>query len=200
MIEFIVRARAAPVDPDHFLEAIGAGIGVEYLADIIRDSLFVSQAHREDTIVTLVLEKSRDFSRVIRLNGANLGALPDLHERSLLGVIADALRAGRNLEKDAAVTDARGIEIIATSFEHLVRERVALQPVYLLDKGGTDVRETELSKDVVFVLTDHTPMPKNTYKSMARQGVLKLSLGPHMLHAAQCISIIHNERDRQATI
>ncbi|MGV0033836.1 MAG: hypothetical protein ACNYPE_02355 [Candidatus Azotimanducaceae bacterium WSBS_2022_MAG_OTU7] len=65
MIEFIVRARAAPVAADRFLEAIGTGAGVEYLADIVRHAIFVSQGHREDTKITLVLEKSQFFSRVV---------------------------------------------------------------------------------------------------------------------------------------
>ena len=83
------------------------------------------------------------------------------------------------------------------SFEHLVKSRAEEQLVYVLDTSGQDIRSEQLPEDVVFVMTDHTPMPKNTYKSMARQGVRKLSLGPIMLHAAQCVTIIHNELDRQ---
>ena len=48
------------------------GAGLEYLADIVRHGLFVSQGHRDDVSVALVLEKSRDYSRVVELQGAPL--------------------------------------------------------------------------------------------------------------------------------
>ena len=74
MVEFIVRARAAPVRPDSFRAAIGQSQGVEYLADIIKAGLLVSQGHRPDVAIHLVLEKSLDFSRVVTLKGADLGS------------------------------------------------------------------------------------------------------------------------------
>jgi tRNA (pseudouridine54-N1)-methyltransferase len=197
LIEFIVRARSAPVAADRFLDAIGTGVGVEYLADIVRHAIFVSQGHREDTKVTLVLEKSQFYSRVVELDGAILGSLPDLHERAFLQVISDALRVAASLEKNESVCDERGIRVTATSFEQLVKSRAEEQVVYVLESSGQDIRSEQFPEDVVFVMTDHTPMPKNSYKSMARQGVRKLSLGPLMLHAAQCVTIIHNELDRQ---
>ena len=66
----------------------------------------------------------------------------------------------------------------------------------MLDAKGVDIRDPLISDNAVFLLTDHTPMPKKTFNSLARQGVMKLSLGPVMLHASQCISVIHNELDR----
>ena len=170
---------------------------MEYLADIVRHGIFVSQGHRKDTKVTLVLEKSQFYSRVVQLDGAILGSLPDLHERAHLEVISDALRAAASLEKNESACDGRGIQVTAMSFEQLVKLRAEAQRVYVLDTRGQDIRSEQFPEDVVFVMTDHTPMPKNTYKSMARQGVRKLSLGPLVLHAAQCVTIIHNELDRQ---
>ena len=199
MTEFVVRARAAAADADRFLSQVGQGLGVEYLADIVRHSLFVSQGHREEVTVSLVLEKSQDFSRVVSISGASLGSLDDIHEAALLKAIADALRAGNGLKKHETRTDDRGISVTAKSFEQLVRERAEAGTVFLLDPDGLDVRKEEVLTELaeaVFVMTDHTPMPKNTYKSMQRQGVKKLSLGPGMLHTAQCVSILLNELDR----
>ena len=103
MIEFIVRARSAPVEADRFLASIGTGVGVEYLADIVRHAMFISQGHRSDACLSLVLEKSADFSRVLRISGSDLGSLPDLHEMSLLRAIADALRSASTLGKDESI-------------------------------------------------------------------------------------------------
>lgn len=196
-MEFVVRARAAPVDPERFRSAIGQGLGVEYLAGIIRQALFVAQDHRDNVTLNLVLEKSQDFSRCLRIAGDTLGSVDNLHENALLNVIIEALAAGAGLAKDASATDSRGIEIMAISFETLVKRFAIERPTFVLAPGGEDIREAEVTSDAVFVMTDHTPMPKNTYKSMARQGVLPLSLGPKMLHADQCITIIHNELDRR---
>ena len=197
MIEFIVRARGAPVLADRFREAIGSGVGLEYLADIVRHAIFVSKGHRENTKVTLVLEKSSMYSRILELDGASLGSLPALHEDAILKVLGDALSISESLTKDESVSDERGIKVTATSFEQLVKLRAENQVVYVLEPSGSDIRDEDFPKDVVFIMTDHTPMPKNTYKSMSRQGVRKLSLGPLMLHASQCVSIIHNQLDRQ---
>lgn len=197
MAEFIVRARAAPTQADNFRAAIGRGQGVEFLADIIRHTLFVAQGHRDDAVLHLVLEKSQDFSRVITLTGAELGSVGDLHEGALLELIARALAEGEGLGKDEAVTTGEGLIVQATSFEHLVRDKASGLPTFVLSPKGSDIRETPLTASDVYVMTDHTPMPKNTFKSMARQGVKPLSLGPQMLHAAQCITLIHNEHDRR---
>ena len=79
----------------------------------------------------------------------------------------------------------------------LVRNLAAERDVFLLDQEGDDLRTVALAEDAVFVLTDHTPMPRKTYSSMARQGVRKLSLGPLVLHASQCMTLVLNERDRK---
>lgn len=196
MIEFIIRARATPTNADSFLGLIGQGRGVEYLADIVRHALFVSQGHRDDVLVSLVPEKSADYSRVVTFSGGQLGSLADMHERALLEAIAGALRAGAALGKHETVMDARGVSVTAKSFEQLVRERTQQTQVYLLDPEGEDIRALKPAEPVVFVMTDHTPMPKNTRKSMRRQGVKEVSLGPRMLHTAQCVSILLNELDR----
>lgn len=196
MIEFIVRARRAPVTGSALLAAMGQGEGVEYLAQIVVNGLFVSKGHRQDAKVTLVLEKSADYSRAVTLSGGSLGSLAGLHERAILEAIASALDAAQGLAKDASVTDARGLIIRAVSFERLVKETAAERPVYVMSRKGQDIRGLPLPPDAVFVMTDHTPMPAKTFKSLARQGVTPVSLGPVMLHASQCITLIHNEIDR----
>jgi len=196
--EFIIRARKAPVDAGKFLDSVGRGAHVEYLAQIILNSLFISRGHREDTVLTLVLEDSPDFSRAITMAGNTLGSLQGMNEDALLQTCASALRAAKGLGKEQSVTCDNGIEVRTISFERLVKEKAAINSVYMLDRKGTDIRETTIVADPVFLLTDHIPMPRKTFKSLARLGVEKLSLGPVMLHASQCISVIHNELDRQS--
>ena len=130
------------------------------------------------------------------MQGNSLGSLSGMNESALLNTCATALRAGKSLQKEASVICDDGIIVKAISFEHLVKEKALHQEVYMLDRKGSDIRETSISDNAVFLLTDHIPMPKKTFNSLTRQGVMKLSLGPTMLHASQCISVIHNELDR----
>ena len=198
LVEFIVRARSAPTDPEKFLGAVGQGHGVEYLASIVTNALFVSQGHRSDARITLVLEKSADFSRVVTFSGDSLGNLVGAHEAAMLKSIAVALEAGVGRAKDETTMTHENISVAATSFERLVKLRSEHLPVYLLDRKGRDIRQAPVAQNSVFVMTDHTPMPKKTFNSMARQGVKKISVGPKMLHAAQCITLIWGELDRVA--
>ena len=195
--EFIVRARAASTDPAQFLASVGKGAHVEYLAQIIVSALMISKGHRDDTTLSLVLEDSLDFSRCLTFFGGKLGDLGGTTEAALLKVIADSLGLSKGLAKEASITTPIGVQATAISFEHLVKAKVADQRVFLLDPKGEDIRAIDLPIDAIFLLTDHVPMPKKNLKTLVRQGVKKISLGPVMLHASQCISVIQNELDRR---
>ncbi len=196
MREFILRARKAPVKPEKFLDAVGTGAHVEYLAHNIINALFVSKGHRQDTILTIVLEDSADFSRALTFDGRTLGSLTGLHEKALLGVCASALRASIGLGKAGSIISEHGIAVRTISFEHLVKEKADGRRIFILDRKGQDVQSVEMPDDPVFILTDHIPMPKKTFNSLARLGVEKLSLGTLMLHASQCITLLHGKLDR----
>ena len=197
MNEFVIRARKAPTRADDFLAAVGKDGRVEYLAQIFNNTLFVSKGHREDTILTFVLEDSMDYSRAITVRGDQLGSLAGTTESDILNLLASTLRLAEGLAKEAMLETPEGIIVQAISFEHLVKHRLETQQVYLLDKKGVDVRQQEFEENAVFLLTDHIPMPRKTFKSLKRQGVANISLGPIMLHASQCVVLIQNELDRQ---
>lgn len=197
MATFVVRAHGAPTDPATFLGSAGEAAHVEYLAQIIVEGLFVSKGHRDDVTLTLVLERSRDYSRAITLRGDCLGSLPGLDEANILETLADALHAGSTLAKEGGAALENGILIAATSFEHIARDQLAKGDVFLLDRKGVDVREVDLDADATFLLTDHVPMPKNLHKSLVRQGAQPLSVGPVMLRASQAIVVVQNEIDRR---
>ena len=192
MPEFIVRVHNAPVTPSRFL----AAQGVEYLAQMVVNALFVSQGHRADAALTLVLEKSDDFSRALTLRGDALGSLASLHEAGILAALGESLGAAEGLGKEACITDGQGIQVQAISFERLLKARLESCPCYLLDPSGQDIRGTALAPESVFVMTDQVPMQKKIRRSLVRQGCMPLSLGPRMLHASQCMTLVHNELDR----
>lgn len=197
MNEFVIRARKAPTRASDFLASVGKQGHVEYLAQIFNNTLFVSKGHRRDTILTFVLEDSSDYSRAVTVRGDQLGSLTGTTESDILNLLAKSLQFSEGLAKEATIETPQGLSVQAISFEHLVKDRLETKQVYLLDKKGTDVRQQAFSEDAVFLLTDHIPMPRNTFKSLKRQGVENISLGPVMLHASQCVVLIQNELDRQ---
>jgi len=198
LIEFLVRARAAPVNPSHFKGLIGKGYGLEYLADIVRNALFVSKGHRENVAVSLVLERSKDFSRVIRFSGASLGSFKDLHETAILMRIFDALCAAEKLKKNEELKENEGVFVSAQSFEAYFSSKIQTQTPYLLDKKGQDIRLVTFEPEPLFLLTDHTPMPRNSKKSLLKSGISAVSVGPTILHSSQCIAVVLNELDRKS--
>lgn len=170
---------------------------MEYLAQIVQSALFVSKGHRPDVRLELVLENSRDYSRTITLAGDSLGGLDGLTEADVLAVLADCLEAGRQLRKEETIDTRPGLRVTAISFEHLAGRYLAGPPVFLLDRKGADLREQHLENSAVFLLTDHVPMPRKLDKSLRRQGAIAMSVGPVMLQAAQCITVVLNEFDRR---
>ena len=48
-----------------------------------------------------------------------------------------------------------------------------------------------------FLLTDHIPMPKNTFHTLDRLGAKRITLGPTMLFASQCVVLIHHALDER---
>lgn len=197
MVEFIVRAHGTPTDPDRFLGEAGAKAHVEYLCQIIVAGLFIAKGHRSDVAVTLVMEHASDYSKAVTLNGDCLGSLAGLTEGAILKALADALAASSRLDKEQALALDNGIRVAATSFERLVKSRRDTQPIFLLDKKGADIREVSIDPDAVFLLTDHVPMPRNLHRSLIRQGAVPVSVGPVMLQASQCVSVVLNEVDRR---
>ena len=67
--------------------------------------------------------------------------------------------------------------------------------LYVMDKKGDSIRELDFGENPCFLLTDHIPMPKKTFNSLKRLGAEKISLGPRMLFASQCVVLIQNELD-----
>ena len=197
MREFLIRSKGLPVDPKKFFSSTGAGGHAEYLADVIKQTLLTAKGHRADTKVTIVLEKSTDYSRAIEIDGSALGRLPGWQETEILEFLTEGLKLGRKLKKNEVVAFIEGVNIRATSFEKLVRDHT--ETLAMLEPGGNDIRLEPRLENLLFILTDHIPMERNTRKFLKRLGAKRLSLGPVTLHTSQCVTLIHNEIDRRST-
>ena len=197
MRTFVLRARAAPTDSQALLASIGQAAHPEILAHTLMNAIFVAQSHRPDVTVHLVLESTRDFSRAIRFDADAMHDIGGFDERALLGKIARALDASRGMGKDETRPVESGVTVSTTSFERLVQALAEDHQLFVMDRKGTPIREQAFDGNPCFLLTDHIPMPKKTFNSLERLGAKKITLGPKMLFASQCVVLIHHALDER---
>lgn len=195
MRSFVLRARAAPTTSKALLEGVGNEAHTEILAHTMMNTMFVAQSHREDVVVHLVLESTKDYSRTITIHSNDITNIGGFHESTLVATVARALDASVGMGKEQLRDVEPGITVRTVSFERLVQELAEDHQLYMLDKKGEFVRDAEVGANPCFLLTDHIPMPKKSYNSLKRLGTEKISLGPKMLFASQCVVLIHNELD-----
>ena len=197
MRTFVLRARAAPTDSQKLLAAVGQEAHPEILAHTLMNAIFVAQSHRADVIVYLVLESTADFSRTIRFEANAMHEIGGFDERALLGKVAKALEASRGMGKEETRPVESGVSVRTLSFERLVQELGADHQLFVMDRKGTPIREQLFQGNPCFLLTDHIPMPKNTFHTLDRLGTKRLTLGSMMLFASQCVVLIHHELDQR---
>ncbi len=197
MRTFVLRARAAPTESRKLLAAVGQEAHTEILAHTLMNAIFVAQSHRADVTAHLVLESTPDFSRAIRFVAADMHAIGGFEQGALMARIANALDASTGMGKDEVRSVEPGVTVRTTSFERLVQELAADHALYVLDRKGTAIREQAFGRNPCFLLTDHVPMPKKTFHTLDRLGARKISLGPTMLFASQCVVLVHHELDQR---
>ena len=197
MRSFVLRARAAPTDSRKLLASVGGEAHTEILAHTLMNAIFVAQSHRADVVVYLVLESTPDYSRTIRFDANAMRDIGGFDERALLGKVAKALDASRGMGKDEARPVESGVTVRTISFERLVQELAEDHQLFVMDRKGAAIREQVFEGHPCFLLTDHIPMPKNTFHTLDRLGAKKIALGSTILFASQCVVLIHHELDQR---
>jgi len=197
MRTFVLRARAAPTDSRKLLAGVGQEAHTEILAHTLMNAIFVAQSHRADVVVYLVLESTQDFSRTIRFEANAMHDIGGFDERALLGKVAKALDASSGMGKEETRPVESGVSVRTVAFERLVQELAEHHQLFVMDRKGTPIRESVFAGNPCFLLTDHIPMPKNTFHTLERLGAKKLTLGSKMLFASQCVVLIHHELDQR---
>lgn len=195
MRTFVLRARAAPTDSRKLLDAIGTGAHVEILAHTLMNAIFVAQSHRADVVVYLVLESTSDYSRTIRYEPRAMHEIGGFDERALLAKVAKALDVSRGMGKEDIRPVESGVTVQTLSFERLVQQLAVEHTLYVMERKGTPIGEVSFGPNPCFLLTDHIPMPAKTFHSLEKLGAQKLSLGPRMLFASQCVVLIQHALD-----
>lgn len=197
MRTFVLRARAAPTDSQALWASVGGDAHTEIIAHTLMNALFVAQSHRPDVVVYIVLESTRDFSRTVRFEINAMHDLGGFDERSLLTKVAKALDISQGMSKEETRPVESGVNVQTLSFEKLVQQLSQDHQLFLMDRKGTPIGDQPFADNPCFLLTDHIPMPKKTIPGLERMGAKKISLGPTMLFASQCVVLIHHALDQQ---
>jgi tRNA (pseudouridine54-N1)-methyltransferase len=191
MRTFIIRARKGTTRWEEVRSQIGTKAHFEVIAHSVMNAFFVSNDFRKNVEVYIVLDRSADFPRTIRLSGDEGLSIDGFHEAAIIELIEKALKESQGLQKDETKDIAPGLQISGFGFEKLVSQLLETRSVYLLEPKGDNINEVIFPENPVFVLSDHLALPKNSVKSFKRRGLKTLSLGKKMLFASQCVVILN---------
>lgn len=196
MRTFVLRARRGPTAAFKLADSIGEPLHFEVVAHSLMNALFYSRHLREDVIFHVALEGAPDPPKLVTFKSSELGWMGGFHEAAMAGAFERALAASDGLGKDETRSSEEGVTVSRESFEKLARRLAECGPVFILDRKGQDIRDSVPGPTASFLLTDHIPMQQNTRHLLKRLGVRPLSLGPRVLFASQCVTLLHNELDR----
>ncbi|MEK6852963.1 MAG: tRNA (pseudouridine(54)-N(1))-methyltransferase TrmY [Nanoarchaeota archaeon] len=158
---------------------------------VIIASFFLSNKLRDDVRLHLILNGSPDPPK--HLEFISNEEMP-ISKKDVSGLIKRMLYKYRKGQK---VEVFPGCHVEKKSFGDLINElKTEGKKIYLLDKKGKDIRDTQLKDNAVFILGDHEGLPKKEMK-VAEKISEKISVGPTTYFASQVVVLIQNELDRK---
>lgn len=173
-------------------DAAGAGGRWDVLARCVTSALLVSHGIRHDTEIVLALQAG-PRPRTLHLDGQQMRGLnPD--ERSTLALLSRALEAQPvGLHAEPAGPGVRATnETFAQNLEAAKRPG----PLVWLDEAAPLVLENaDGLGEGTFVLSDHQDFTPAESELLAQAGARRMRLGPAILHADQCIVLVHHFLD-----
>lgn len=158
---------------------------LDIVHECIIASLFLSHGLRRNVVFNAVLNGPPNPPMLIEMDGAKL-----------YNVRTDVYTWQCILKKVISGKQHPGITASKTSFESLLKAKAKTASVYVLEEGGRDIANVDLSETSVFVLGDHVGLPKKAETFALRYGE-KVSLGKQPYLAASCITIINYLLDRR---
>jgi len=164
---------------------------MDIVCHFVINSFFVSNAIRPEVRLHLVFYGQPDPPKhiILEINEKNKDFFSKKDVAGLIKKMLYKYKKGQKTE----VFDSCFIE--RKSFLDVVEELVKEgKTIYLLDKDGDSLRDTEIDKDAVFILGDHEGIPKQEKKAVEKLSK-KISLGKVMYFASQSLTILQHELD-----
>lgn len=196
MREFVLRARKASTHAGFDINNLSRAGNMNIVASAVSNSIWISGDIRRNVIFHAVLEGPPAGPKTVTFSSNEIKGM-GYDERSIAVCIQAALQKGGWLSLNEEVNVRKGITVSKKSFERLVWERSKQNQVVVLDSSGTDIRDFEFKKNILFVFGDNIGLPQKTKKFFSDMPSSKVSLGPSLLFASHCPVLIHNELDRR---
>lgn len=159
---------------------------LDVVYECIVASLFLSHGLRRNVVFHAILNGPPNPPLHIQINGAKL-----------YDVRTDIDTWQRIIHRIIAGHDHPGISRNKTSFEALIKSKAEDHTIFVLEEGGKNITDVELTGNSIFVLGDHVGLPKKAEKYAIRFGT-KISLGKQPYLAASCITVLNYLLDRQS--
>ncbi|MCI2425654.1 tRNA (pseudouridine(54)-N(1))-methyltransferase TrmY [Candidatus Acetothermia bacterium] len=186
MRRFVILGHRVTISPDFNLNDLAGSAGrLDILCRCLSSAFFLSHDLRRDVEVYLILQDQV----VLRMVGSQLHRMnPD--ERNIAGLIRSAL--GKLEERERMSTP--GIFVAPGSLKTVVDQLAEQETqLILLHEAGAPLRDSTLSNDVTFFLSDHLEFTASEQHILRE--IPRISVSPLPLHANHCITIVHNELD-----
>jgi tRNA (pseudouridine54-N1)-methyltransferase len=158
---------------------------LDIVQECIVASLFLSHGLRRDVAFHAILNGPPRPPVHLQVNG-----------EQLFDVRTDTETWTNIMKKVLSGKTHPGITTNKTSFETLLKQKAQTNPVYVLEEHGTNIQNTKLTENPVFVLGDHVGLPKKAESFALRFGE-KISLGKQPYLAASCITVLNYLINRQ---
>ncbi|MFH1500539.1 MAG: hypothetical protein ABIE22_01180 [archaeon] len=191
MREFIYFSKKARTT-GNFKDLMAAG-RMDIVCHVIINALFLSHKVRDNTKLHLVFYGQPDPPKHLEMQA---GLDPDLEisKKYISGLIKRMLykyKEGKKFEV------WKGFFVEKKSLPKLINElKEQGKEVYILDKGGEDIRAVDIKDKSVFLLGDHDGLDRKELKRLKKENQI-VSLGRETYFASQSISILNNELDRK---
>lgn len=196
MREFILRARRASTHAAFDLNDLLHAGNMNVVASAVSNAIWISGGIRKDVVFHAVLEGPPSGPKTVSFFSNDIKGL-GYDEHSIASYIQLAMQKSPFLELNEEMKVRKGINVAKKSFERLVWERSRHNQVIVLDKSGSDIRNAELKKNILFVFGDNIGLPEKTGTFFKGIPHSKISLGLSMLFASHCPVLVHDELDRR---
>jgi len=189
MREFVYFSGSARTSGNFQLDNLMKAGRMDIAINVIIAAFFLSHSSREDVKLHLIFYGMPDPPKHIEIQVSKELEISKKDIGNLIKKILYKYKEGKKTEVFP------GCFVEKKSFISVVNELEKQgKTIFILDKKGNRLRETEIPENSVFILGDQDGFPLKEIKRLKQTAEL-ISLGPKTYFASQSVVIVNNELD-----